>query len=291
VKSIVKLTALARCSKKLALALMLLCQVQAFASDPPSSPTTRQFEFCRRYADGCGSSGRGYAVCEAYLKHLNAMTVEWPGNGCQPWLDPARHDFTLPEWEVLKVRDHLEWIYEMEKQRWYNTHSPTPSYETWRDEWLSKLDQQAIHPRLKRTRLVLDPTMGEDEVVAYDDGTGLGCRDGKPILRNVGTKEIAYDGYRLFVRRKDGVAPLQGVSRAGAEVGDIVMFKGRPYWLAYAFNIWPTELREYFSAKLSPFDYLHDWPKPGQGRYVVMDRCVYDERRHANPTNRQGDRK
>lgn len=269
----------------IALALALAVAGATYAAEP----ATRQFEFCRRYADGCGSSGRGYSVCEAYLKHLNAMPFESPGNGCRPWLDPDRHDFKLPNWEVLDVRKHLDWIYEMEQRVWYGTHPPTPGFEAWKHEWLGKLDQQMLHPRLKRSRLVLDATVGEEELVAYDRGDWQGCRDGRLTVND--GNGIYVSGYSLFISRDGGRRFLQVVSGADASRGDVVLFGGKPFWLTYRPNILVPHGPLVFFVNLKPFKHLSDWPKPGQDLYVAPDRCVYDERRSMNSTDSQGGRK
>jgi len=103
---------LPHCVLSLFAASMLALTMSAFADETKGSKP--RFQFCTDPGKNC-MPGNGYGVCEAYLKHLNAMPSERGLNGCVVWRDPARMDFTLPKWEPLDVLQHLDWIYQMEK--------------------------------------------------------------------------------------------------------------------------------------------------------------------------------
>lgn len=259
--------------------VLLIAGAQVNALAEPSSHSMRKFDLCRRVDRDCDMRTIDYTVCDAYLKHLNTLPADKPVNGCRPWINPAWKDFTLPDWEVLVVRAHLDWIYEMEQRIFYDTHPPTPDFDTWRREWLDKVDAGELHPRLKRTRLALAPEVGEEEIVAYDSGGTRSCKDGEPGSEIADKAAIVFGGYSLFVRRVGSQSVMKKISTAYG--GDVVLFAGKPYWSNYLPGGRLSATQEFTDTiivALGPFGHLKNFPRKGQDEYVVPRYCRYDER-------------
>lgn len=90
-------------------------------------------------------TGKGYAVCETYLKHLNALK-EIPK--CEAPIPPG---FKQPVWEELDLLAHLQLAYQAEVIYFSERSSTQPDFETWRQQLLSEMQAGKIAPQLRET--------------------------------------------------------------------------------------------------------------------------------------------
>lgn len=186
------------------------------------------FQFCEnRPSLMCQHPGRGYSVCEAYLKHLNAMPADWKHGACVPWVDPSRGDFTRPDWQPLDVRAHLPWIYEMTR---YISPSDAklPSFEEWRGLYEARIERGEISPVLKRVRLEIIKGAGLETLFSYNDGDPVmsGCRDGVPVGSGGSTREA------IFLLQDEARTPSIKEIGGFYTFADMLLFRGQPVFLA-----------------------------------------------------------
>jgi hypothetical protein len=202
------------------------------------------FQFCEdRPSLQCVYPGRGFSVCEAYLKHLNAMPEDWQQKhgACVPWIDPARGDFTLPDWQPLDIRAHLPWIYEMTR---YVSPSDAnlPPFEEWRGLYEGKIQRGEISPILKRVRVELIKGAGLETLLKYHDGDPVmsGCKDDGSLGPNETREEV------FLLRDEAGTPTIEEIDGL-LSFTDMLLFRGQPV-----------------------FFHQHDHSKGGVGWYVTI---------------------
>lgn len=232
------------------LSLLAVCVLTlpsiAFADGAKSSK--QRFDFCKDPNAGC-KPGKGYQVCEDYLKDLNAMPPDRKQNACVVWRDPIRKDFTLPDWESLDVLEHLDWIYEMEKKtlRWA-ANPPPPSFETWHIHFEERIRRGEIKPTLKRTSLELLQGKGPVTVLAFNEGDPdhSGCNGEQPIEAGA---NMGGDYFYWFNERyTQPIIEINGLDLPHF----LIIYKGHPFFLSQdaslaEWNIWIDALYPFFS--------------------------------------------
>jgi len=116
-------------------------------------------------------AGQGYTVCEAYLKHLNALPKEEPPPVCEVKLSHKYRNLSLPEWEMLEWRDHLDWIHLMElnlsRQNPADDALRKLTFAEWEKTYLDRVEKGELKPRLRRTKVTLN-ARGPEVLFAYD---------------------------------------------------------------------------------------------------------------------------
>lgn len=169
--------------------------------------------------------GKGYTVCEAYLRNLQAFGPDERDPLCDPRPHPSLKEFSEPAWEPMDVSRNLELVYQAEMS-WgiYRAHPERqPPYEQWRQEFEAKIKSGEIHPKLKRARIEF--IKGKPETVMAYARNNDRCE-----------AEVAEQGYSdsmgfhwfSYDEESQKVVPdnsFAGINFAGA----ILLRKGRPY--------------------------------------------------------------
>lgn len=95
--------------------------------------------------------GKGYTVCEAYLKNLRAFRPDEPSPVCTPRPHSTSKQFKELNWEPMDVSRYLEQIYEAE-MTWgpFAGHPERhPSFPDWRAEFEAAVGSGLVRPSLK----------------------------------------------------------------------------------------------------------------------------------------------
>lgn len=256
----------------------------AFINSGQTQPVTlgelkgklRKFDHCRISDGNCTENGSGYTVCEAYLKHLNAMPADQARNGCRPWIDTSRKDFTEPSWEVLDPYQYTRWIFEIEKvlNRGHAEDGPrSKTYEQWQAHWLNEIKSKGYHPRLKRIRMKVDDALGEESFVAYD-AWGSTCDNDQPL--EAAPHGFGESDYALLVMR--GQPPDVAFTEVSPNHGDLVMFQNKPYWVAYGTDIPRRFGNPQLWGMYASMGRFTAWPPDSDDkRYLNPSMCQYNE--------------
>lgn len=224
------------------------------------------------------AAGKGYSICETYLKHLNALPPNAPPIVCNVRPNPAYNavtrddwDITQPEWEELDVSSNLELVYHAELQlppyykyqyKYREPPEPFPSFEEWKADFDARIAAGKIRPRLYRTRLALNER-GPETLIGYEPDPDE-CRRGLQI------GYVSGDGPHVFVRSDDPAEPLKVIRGAlGSDFQTtILLYRGSPYFAWEA-----SEDPETWGLGLStPFSAM-DFDRPKE--YVLDFRCDY----------------
>lgn len=131
------------------------------------------YDFCgtrpwQKETCGHGQTGKGYTVCEAYLKYLNQSLSDL--NVCQVAVPPK---FKVPDWEAMDIHANLHLAYKAEQFRFYRYKSMrnpgfelNPGFEVWKKQFLEDMETGQITPRMKKARIT--PTdKGDVTILAY----------------------------------------------------------------------------------------------------------------------------
>ena len=170
-------------------------------------------------------AGKGYAVCDSYLRNLRSFGPGERDPVCAPRPHPTNKDFAEPEWEAMDIWQNIEMIYKAEMSGGIYRDYPErhPPYEQWRKDLETRVRSGAIHPSLKRARIEF--VKGKPvSVVAYARNPE-GCeadfaRDG--ASENTGHHWFFYDEETRALKRDAGGS--YGSDFAGA----ILIFRKRP---------------------------------------------------------------
>ena len=173
-----------------------------------------RFRFCR---DGdyntCEQSGRGYTMCEHFLKLLNSLPRNEPRPVCDITLPPGYEEFQLAKWEPLPVSENMRLIYDMEmylvgpsKSDYYQAKWPQyypdgfsgcvvtlgvgveacnlVPYSIWLADYQERMRKGEVEPHISRTRAALNER-GQENLIRYEripNGDVAQCRDNLAIL-------------------------------------------------------------------------------------------------------------
>jgi hypothetical protein len=138
----------------LLLSLLFCANTQALAATKPRFKLT---------------AGMGTGVCEAYLKHLNALPANESPPICEVKLSPKYRDIKLPQFELLDWKEHLELIYKLET----TTYLPSEiipkklSFDDWKPDYLERVKSGEFKPQLRRGKATLNE-LGSENVIEYD---------------------------------------------------------------------------------------------------------------------------
>jgi hypothetical protein len=136
------------------------------------------------------TEGKGYTVCESYLKNLNAFPTFNFQRVCAQELHPSRHDFHQPTWRNLPLDSHQRLIYDIEKR---SNGFPVQNVDlTSFENWKRQFAKRSFKPHLRVTdvRAPALALQGTITILEYDPSPTV-CED---FLRDTG---------RPYAERKD----------------------------------------------------------------------------------------
>jgi hypothetical protein len=117
--------------------------------------------------------GKGYTVCEAFLKNLNAFPSDEPPMVCEQRVHPTHPEFTRPTWEELDIQKHLTLIYEAESLLWKFTPigSKAKPFDEWEKAYQERIRSGEAKPRLRKAVLNLNGS-GAETLIWYEPLVG-----------------------------------------------------------------------------------------------------------------------
>jgi len=115
------------------------------------------------------TAGMGTGVCEAYLKHLNALAINESPPTCEVKLSPKYRDIKLPAFELLDWKEHLELIYKLETTPYVESEGNPKklSFDEWKPAYLERVKSGVYKPQLRRGKATLNE-LGPENVIEYD---------------------------------------------------------------------------------------------------------------------------
>lgn len=172
-------------------------------------------------------TGKGYAVCETYLKYLNTL------KGTPKCEAPVPPGFKHPDWEELDVLKNLRIAYQAEAiysagwgVGWYKQ----PDFEVWRQQFLDEMQVGKIAPQMRKTRV---QPFGEKTItlLAYTRDRA-GCEN-EAYRQN---SHWASNGYAHFLLLDDPETPLRKIAnRVSGTQSELLLYAGKPYFVLRSF--------------------------------------------------------
>jgi len=260
VSSLASLTRAARSSSlvKFSFAILLSSLLTPLAATAPDAKSSANARYKL-------VAGKGYSVCEAYLKHLNALPPEEPPPTCEIKLSPQYKNFRLPDWETLDWKKHLDWVFQLEQ----HLYVPTPhddalkrlSFTEWKKNYLARVESGRLKPGLRRAKVALNEH-GPEIVLDYDRRLG-GCGESPRSAYG------ADGGSHYFV--VVGGVPAQFELIAGwRQTSHMVLFGDRAYFMLFGGTpgLWEADVYTVFPRMPEPY--------PGAPRYIMQEKtCRY----------------
>ncbi len=206
------------------------------------------------------TAGMGTGVCEAYLKHLNALPANESPPTCGVKLSPKYQDIKLPKFELLDWKEHLELIYQLEKFLYISSEEnyKNLSFDEWKQVYLGRIKSGEFRPQLRRGKAVLNE-MGSEVVIDYDRRVG-DC--------DKNSKYGGYSGSRYFVLIDGQDSKVDLIESLRTHM---IIFRGRAFFMSHRDPYqWGGEIY-----KVNP-----SWSgkDPNERRYVLdteRDICQY----------------
>jgi hypothetical protein len=179
------------------------------------------------------TEGKGYTVCESYLKNLNAFPTFNFQRVCAQELHPSRHDFHQPTWRNLPLDSHQRLIYDIEKR---SNGFPVQNVDlTSFENWKRQFAKRSIKPHLRVTD-VLVPALADPGTVTIleYEAQPTTCAD---VLHETGRPGNSYKDHYIFL--PNGKVPLQYISGASfpSMMQDVLLYRRTPvFFLAGALS-------------------------------------------------------
>jgi hypothetical protein len=184
-------------------------------------------------------NGKGYTVCEAFLKNLNAFPATERPMICEQKIHPTHLEFSLPKWEVMDVQSNLKIIYAAESQivELYDRPGEVkPSYDKWAAAFQERIKSKSATPILRKTVVTLN-SRGPETVISYSPISNR-CQSDVDIYREVVNGPDDY----VFVLRA-GSTPM--VERVHHLPINVLFHHNKPYFVWAAsqdFKTWGIRL-------------------------------------------------
>lgn len=211
---------------------------------------TNQYDFCgtrewQRRTMVCrrGQNGKGYTVCENYLKYLNQSLPNLAA--CDIPVPPK---FKKPDWEELDVKSNLQLAYEAETVRYQDGDQyQKPDFEAWKEQILEEIAAGKIVPRMRKARIT--PTSkGEVTILGYTrDSTGCEKADRGITYEKNQMNNFWYSspsGYIHHILTEHG-----GLLRIPGNYGgvsgvqhELLLYAGKPYFVHRSGGFPPREI-------------------------------------------------
>lgn len=226
--------------------------------------------------------GKGWSVCEAYLKFLNATPATEEPPLCDLKLKrvPGMRE---PDWEVLDVHQNLKLVHEIELILGIGRIEPAPDrdFERWKTQFRERTQVQGQQPRLRRTRMKLVskeyfeigaaevggpqkiPTGRVETLLAYDlDLTS--CETEVRKARQGQLHGLGQDQPNLFVF-DEATQRVMGDGSYGMRIqGELWLYGGRPYHFEH-----PASDGQLIIKRVEPSDSM----LPGDPPYLDRELC------------------
>lgn len=180
------------------------------------------------------TEGKGWSVCESYVKFLNTLPEEaYPV--CHLKLSSDFPDLKEPDWEMLDIPSNLKLIYDIEKILSPSEHDrPVDSFDHWKAVYEQQIRNGEASPRLRRTYLALLDNAPVETILAYEPDRDVCERKAK-------TKGYIFAATRtnlfLWSEQERKIQPYISSMAFGGIPKELVLFQGKPLtffrWLDY----------------------------------------------------------
>ena len=180
------------------------------------------------------TAGRGWSVCEAYVKSLNALAASGGPPLCKVKFT-AKSGISEPDWEDLDIDAHLPLVHQMELMMGSTSLYPAAlqDFELWKEQRLRRVSAYDQKPVLRRVRRSLVPDGPMETMLSYQLDAGY-CGektagfDRKPYDVNLGVPVffMLNEAKGRLWGGEDWVILATGVLRQYR--GRLVLFT--PYW-------------------------------------------------------------
>ena len=227
-------------------------------------------------------AGKGYSICDTFLKHLNNLPTNAPPMICNIRPNPAYNavtrddwDITEPKWEALDVQENRHLIYAAELQnppyykyqyKYREPPEPFPTFDEWEADFEARIKAGKIHPRLYRTRLALNEEGGVETLIGYEPEPEA-CEQYLPKYE----WSTRSGGKHIFVFNDDPEEPVKTIhGRSGSNRKlRIMLYRGEPY---FSWGGTDGPKKGFIQISTPSSGTLLNHPK----EYVLQFRCEYE---------------
>ena len=175
-------------------------------------------------------SGRGWGVCEAYVKFLNAM----PAGEDPPLCDKkVRHvpGTSEPAWEELDIETHLSVVHQIELLLGIGRIAPAPlqDFDLWKQQFRERIKAQSQAPRLRRVRLALVPDGPIETLLSYDQDVKL-CKKEVNKMKDRELYRSSLGEPNFFVFDESQQRVMGSGYWVTGMAGTLTLYIGKPYY-------------------------------------------------------------
>jgi len=183
------------------------------------------------------TQGKGWTVCENYVKFLNTLPESEPLPLCHLKLSPDFPDLKEPDWEELDIPGHLELVYALEKLTSPSDHDrPVDNFNHWKTVFEQQVNTGEASPRLRRVQLALIDGGPVETILAYEPDHDS-CYKWSRAIKTTGYGTVDANRTSLFLWDEQGQKILEYRSHTtffGPQ--ELLLFQGKPF----TFTFWLT---------------------------------------------------
>lgn len=182
------------------------------------------------------ASGKGWSICEAYLKFLNSLP---------PTEETLRCDLKLrqvpgmrePDWQELDIAKNLPIVHQIELVLGVGHIEPNPEkdFKRWKVQRETRVKTNGEKPHLRRARLAVAADGAVETVLSYD----VDINRCEKHLKLAKATQPAAPGYRepnFFVFDEVKQRVLGSSYWTSMTGGVLVLFQGKPYYIELGFG-------------------------------------------------------
>lgn len=226
-------------------ACLMLLELSCLVGVPRALSAEPRVKWCGTGYDSCDQTGRGYSMCEALYQALSRVPNEEPLPLCGAPFPKGASGFSMPQWNLVPTREHLEEIYQVEmyltvpsskwgsyfsREYWLkgrNFDDPRPwrpvPFELWRKDFESRLSEGQFEPRLSYLDIAVDG-LGVQRLIKYETAPANSYGE---CLLSVRANQFRTIGSHVFISDPQPDAPIRRLEGAWIE-GEVVLYRGKP---------------------------------------------------------------
>jgi hypothetical protein len=222
--------------------------------------------------------GKGFTVCEAFLKNLNAFPPAEPPMVCEQKIHPSHPEFRTPKWEELNIEDNLTLVHAAESQllEFTPTGQKPSAFGEWAKGFHERVALGKVKPRLRKLVVALN-NKGPEVLISYDP-------DANECQQNLALRATEGGGGYVFVLRPNSEMLLEQFAGliGNQERLDVILYRHTPYFVNARDDLLRDGKTWVWSIGLHP-----PWPaspaNPPDQPYGIRERCEFQYVRDDKP--------